>query len=84
MSMGRHRAARAVGSNHPGVIPGAQRRYRDKRLRNPDVLMNRSSLRALCLGVFLISGSLILYELLLTRLFAVVMFAQFAHLALPR
>ena len=80
--MGRHRAARAVGSNHPGVIPGAQRRYRDKRLRNPDVLMNRSSLRALCLGVFLISGSLILYELLLTRLFAVVMFAQFAHRAL--
>ena len=44
--------------------------------------MNRSELRALCLGVFLISGSLILYELLLTRLFAVVMFAQFAHLAL--
>ncbi|MFT5682390.1 MAG: hypothetical protein ACI8RZ_003308 [Myxococcota bacterium] len=44
--------------------------------------MNRSELRALSLGVFLISGSLILYELLLTRLFAVVMFAQFAHLAL--
>ncbi|MFT5684915.1 MAG: hypothetical protein ACI8RZ_005860, partial [Myxococcota bacterium] len=44
--------------------------------------MNRSELRARSLGVFLISGSLILYELLLTRLFAVVMFAQFAHLAL--
>ena len=29
--------------------------------------MNRSELRSLCLGVFLISGSLILYELLLTR-----------------
>ncbi len=32
--------------------------------------------------VLLASGSLVLYELLLTRVFAVVLFAQFAHLAL--
>ncbi|MBN1336149.1 MAG: hypothetical protein JXB39_09325 [Deltaproteobacteria bacterium] len=37
---------------------------------------------ALPLSVCLASGSLVLYELLLTRLFAVVLFAQFAHLAL--
>jgi hypothetical protein len=36
----------------------------------------------LALTVLLASGSLILYELLLTRIFAVVLFAQFAHLAL--
>ena len=32
--------------------------------------------------MFLISASLVLFELLLTRLFGVVLFAQFAHLAL--
>ncbi len=32
--------------------------------------------------IFLVSFSLILFELLLTRIFAVVLFAQFAHLAL--
>jgi len=39
-------------------------------------------LRAVMGAMFLISFSLILFELLLTRLFAVVLFAQFAHLAL--
>ncbi len=40
------------------------------------------SLAAVVLAVFVVSLSLVLYELLLTRLFAVVLFAQFAHLAL--
>jgi len=44
--------------------------------------MTQRNLRALMAGIFLISTALILYELLLTRLFAVVLFSQFAHLAL--
>ena len=39
-------------------------------------------LRALTLSMFLLSFGLVLFELLLTRLFGVVLFAQFAHLAL--
>ncbi len=35
-----------------------------------------------CAALFLISFGLVLFELLLTRLFGVVLFAQFAHLAL--
>jgi hypothetical protein len=42
----------------------------------------RRSLTPILLAVALTSLSLILFELLLTRLFAVVLFAQFAHLAL--
>jgi hypothetical protein len=38
--------------------------------------------RALAAAAFLLSFALLLYELLLTRLFAVVLFADFAHLAL--
>ncbi len=38
--------------------------------------------RALVAAAFLLSFALLLYELLLTRLFAVVLFADFAHLAL--
>jgi hypothetical protein len=44
--------------------------------------MAREELRALSVAMFLTSFSLILFELLLTRLFGVVLFAQFAHLAL--
>ncbi len=44
--------------------------------------MERNDLRALSGAMFLTSFSLILFELLLTRLFGVVLFAQFAHLAL--
>lgn len=40
------------------------------------------TLRPLAAVAFLLSFSLLLYELLLTRLFAVVLFADFAHLAL--
>jgi len=40
------------------------------------------SLRSLTAAAFLLSFNLVLFELLLTRLFAVVLFAQFAHLAL--
>ncbi len=40
------------------------------------------SLRNLTAATFLLSFNLVLFELLLTRLFAVVLFAQFAHLAL--
>lgn len=43
---------------------------------------DRSRLRALALTMALLSLSLVLLELLLTRLFALVLFAQFAHLAL--
>ena len=43
---------------------------------------SRSRLRALALTMALVSLSLVLLELLLTRLFALVLFAQFAHLAL--
>ncbi|MCP4806715.1 MAG: hypothetical protein GY913_27635 [Proteobacteria bacterium] len=39
-------------------------------------------LAATCLTMFLVSFALVLFELLLTRLFGVVLFAQFAHLAL--
>jgi len=39
-------------------------------------------LGALTLSMFLLSFGLVLFELLLTRLFGVVLFAQFAHLAL--
>lgn len=39
-------------------------------------------LPALTLSMFLLSFGLVLFELLLTRLFGVVLFAQFAHLAL--
>ncbi len=39
-------------------------------------------LRPLATAAFLLSFALLLYELLLTRLFAVVLFADFAHLAL--
>ncbi|GEM_PF-1681128 len=39
-------------------------------------------LRALTITMFLVSGSLVLFELLLTRIFGVVLFSQFAHLAL--
>jgi len=42
----------------------------------------QSRLRALTIATFLLSFNLVLFELLLTRLFAVVLFAQFAHLAL--
>ncbi|MCB9794874.1 MAG: hypothetical protein H6741_19385 [Alphaproteobacteria bacterium] len=41
-----------------------------------------STLRALTATMFLLSFSLVLLELLLTRLFAVALFASFAHLAL--
>jgi len=41
-----------------------------------------ASSRTIPWTILLISLSLVLYELLLTRLFAVVLFAQFAHLAL--
>jgi hypothetical protein len=41
-----------------------------------------SKVRALAAAMFLISFDLVLFELLLTRLFGVVLFAQFAHLAL--
>jgi hypothetical protein len=44
--------------------------------------MKLTSLRALTFTMFLLSGSLVLFELLLTRIFGVVLFAQFAHLAL--
>jgi hypothetical protein len=40
------------------------------------------SARPLAAALFLQSGALLLYELLLTRLFAVTLFADFAHLAL--
>ncbi|MCP4677462.1 MAG: hypothetical protein GY854_18505 [Deltaproteobacteria bacterium] len=43
--------------------------------------MNRNTL-FVSISLFLISFSLVLFELLLTRLFGVVLFAQFAHLAL--
>ncbi len=42
----------------------------------------QARLRALTIATFLLSFNLVLFELLLTRLFAVVLFAQFAHLAL--
>ncbi len=44
--------------------------------------MRPTPLRAITATMFLISASLVLFELLLTRLFGVVLFAQFAHLAL--
>lgn len=44
--------------------------------------MDRRRLRAATAAMFLISFGLVLFELLLTRLFAVVLFAQLAHLAL--
>ncbi|MCO4744350.1 MAG: hypothetical protein KC912_06140 [Proteobacteria bacterium] len=47
-----------------------------------DKKSDASSLRALTVAMFAVSFSLVLFELLLTRLFAVVIFAQFAHLAL--
>jgi spermidine synthase len=40
------------------------------------------ALRPLALTIGLVSFSLVLYELVLTRIFAIVMFAQFAHLAI--
>ncbi len=43
---------------------------------------NPPKLRATAAAMFLASFGLILFELLLTRLFGVVLFAQFAHLAL--
>lgn len=43
---------------------------------------DRRELHALTGAMFLLSFGLILMELLLTRLFAIVLFAQFAHLAL--
>jgi hypothetical protein len=44
--------------------------------------MPTAKLRAVAAALFLASFGLILFELLLTRLFGVVLFAQFAHLAL--
>jgi len=44
--------------------------------------MPQTSLRPLALALFLFSFSLVLFELVLTRLFGVVLFAAFAHLAL--
>lgn len=44
--------------------------------------MTARELRPLSAAMFTASASLILFELLLTRLFGVVLFAQFAHLAL--
>ncbi len=44
--------------------------------------MTASQLRPLTAAMFTASAGLILFELLLTRLFGVVLFAQFAHLAL--
>ncbi|MFN7144256.1 MAG: hypothetical protein ACK4YP_10795, partial [Myxococcota bacterium] len=44
--------------------------------------MHRPLSRRVLAAVFLYSLCLLLYELLLTRLFAVVLFASFAHLAL--
>ncbi len=44
--------------------------------------MERSSHRPLAAALFLFSFSLVLFELVLTRLFGVVLFAAFAHLAL--
>lgn len=41
-----------------------------------------SPLFALTATMFLLSGGLVLFELLLTRIFGVVLFSQFAHLAL--
>lgn len=41
-----------------------------------------NTVRATSLGVFLISAALVLLELLVTRVFGVVLFASFAHLAL--
>ncbi|MBN2715733.1 MAG: hypothetical protein JXX14_07745 [Deltaproteobacteria bacterium] len=41
-----------------------------------------NSLNATAAAMFLLSFALVLFELLLTRLFGVVLFAQFAHLAL--
>ena len=45
-----------------------------------DLMQNR--LRATAATMFVVSFGIILFELLLTRLFGVVLFAQFAHLAL--
>ena len=45
-------------------------------------MVSHRSLRSLTAAAFLLSFNLVLFELLLTRLFAVVLFAQFAHLAL--
>jgi len=44
--------------------------------------MSPAQLRPLSAAMFTISACLILFELLLTRLFGVILFAQFAHLAL--
>jgi MFS family permease len=44
--------------------------------------MTRSSTRAIAGSLFLLSFGLVLFELVLTRLFGVVLFAAFAHLAL--
>ena len=43
---------------------------------------NIKSLHVLTAAIFLVSGSLVLFELLLTRIFAVVLFDQLSHLAL--
>jgi hypothetical protein len=45
-------------------------------------MADQRTLPALTAAMFAVSFSLVLFELLLTRLFAVVIFAQFAHLAL--
>ncbi|TNE83973.1 MAG: hypothetical protein EP330_30870 [Deltaproteobacteria bacterium] len=45
-------------------------------------MADKRTLPALTAAMFAVSFSLVLFELLLTRLFAVVIFAQFAHLAL--
>ncbi len=44
--------------------------------------ISRQKLRAAAVTMFFVSFSLIVFELMLTRLFGVVLFAQFAHLAL--
>ena len=44
--------------------------------------ISRSRLKAVAATMFFVSFALVLFELLLTRLFGVILFAQFAHLAL--
>lgn len=44
--------------------------------------ISRNKLKAVVATMFFVSFSLILFELLLTRMFGVILFAQFAHLAL--